>query len=115
MDPEEIRKDPQFDKYCEAAEWLTQQGRTVGNRLKGWRMYLAYVCDDLIQKRFRPSPLHLRNKKMFRDFNAGCHIAEEHAPLIGRQSLVEKYRKALHPSLRSSAVLRIMGFDLLHD
>jgi hypothetical protein len=115
QDPEAVRADPQFEKYCKAAEWLTSRGRTVGYKLQGWRLYLTFVCDDLVAKRFRPSPAHLTNEWMLKRFNAGCSIQEEHRPLMGLCELARRYKRALHPALRSTACIRIMGFDQLHD
>jgi hypothetical protein len=115
MAPDEIRANPQFEKFCETAEWLAEHDRPVGHKLQGWRLYLAFVCDDLANKRFRPSPAHLMSEWMLERFNKGCGFEREHKPKMDRNKLAARYKRALHPSLRSTACIKAMGFDLLHE
>jgi hypothetical protein len=111
--PEEIRKDPQFEKFCAAAEWLTGKGRTVGYKLQGWKRYLAYRCDHLIHLGQRPSPMHLISDYHLSRFNGGCGMSEEAAPQRTKRQLFRIYRRALHPTLRSTRCLQVMGIDRL--
>jgi len=113
LTPEEIRQQPNFEKFCEAAEWLTKHGRPVGHTLHGWRRYLAYRCDELQAINQRPSPRHLISEYHLGRFNAGCSQTEERVEQRSRQQLFVLYRKALHPSIRSTDCMRVLGLDLL--
>jgi hypothetical protein len=55
------------------------------------------------------------NKKLFRQFNSGCNFEREHQPQMTLGDLAQRYKRALHPALRSTACIKLMGFDLLHD
>jgi hypothetical protein len=111
---EEIRADPQFEKYRKAATWLNSKGRTVCTRITGWKLYLKFVCDDLISKGYRPSPSHLINDIQMERFNSGCGKALEHKPEVGLKELARRYRARLHPTIRGTDYIKLLGFDALN-
>ena len=112
QDPEAIRADHQFKKFVQTAEWLKSHGRDPSQKLCGWRLYLDYCCDIYTAKRYRPTPAHLMSDMLLEQFNRGCAFKEEaRISKPDEDRLLSRYRQALHPLLRGTEFLKILGFN----